>query len=76
MIAREWKDRLELPAEFDGELGSDLVGAVGDRRDEAQTRLARAEAGRLALQKGAPALLDQQQRLADAFAQALNVACA
>lgn len=35
---RKWEDDLQLPAELQRNLRGDLVGAIGDRRDETKSR--------------------------------------
>ncbi len=67
--ALEREDRLQLPAELERDFSSDLVGAVGDRRDEPQPRFAGCEAVALGIQKLAARLLDPQEDVANALAQ-------
>lgn len=73
-LSSERENRLELPAELDRKFGSDLVRPVRDRRDEAQPWRPGRETVALPLQQRAAGLLDQQQRLTNALAQALDVA--
>jgi len=50
-LAGEGQDRLQLPAQLERKLRRDLVGAVGDRRHEAQPRRLRREAVALPFQQ-------------------------
>jgi hypothetical protein len=68
-LAAEREDDLQLPAELERDFGSDLVGAVGDRRYEAQVRLFVRKAGALALVQRMAGVGDEQQDVADALAE-------
>jgi len=67
--ALEGKDRLQVPAELERDLGGDLVGAVGDRRDEAELGREAGEAVALGIEQSAAGLLDPLQHVAHPLAK-------
>ena len=72
VLAVERKHRLQFPAKLERDFGGDLVGAVGDRRDEAPGDLAARELRLVAPGQLGPRALDERQHLAHAFAQRLD----
>ncbi len=73
MVAGEREDRLQLPAELERHFSRDLVGAVGDRRDEAQHRPVGGEAGPLAAGEVDSGVRDQLQDVADPRSQQVDL---
>lgn len=53
-VPREGDDRLQLPAKLERKFGGDLVGAISDRRDEAELGRPRREAIVLAFEQCPP----------------------
>lgn len=70
----ERQDCLQLPAKIERDFGGDLVGAVGDRRKEAQLARARREAVALLFEQVGPRRGDQRQNGPDPLAQRFDAA--
>src|SRR6476469_10138257 len=67
--ALERQDRLQVPAQLQRDFRSNLVGAVGDRRDEPKLRRERGETIALGLEQGPARFLDPLQHVANALAK-------
>ena len=72
-VPREGDDRLQFPAELERKFGSDLVGAISDRRDEPELGRPGSEAVVLALEQRPPRIFELLQGLTNALPQPLDV---
>ena len=65
----ERQHQLELPAKLQRDFCGDLVGAICDRRDEAQLARPRGKTVALLFEQVRPSARNQRQRLAESFPQ-------
>jgi hypothetical protein len=72
-VASERKNRLQIPAEIESQFRDYLISAIGDWGNESELRRPWSEAFALAFQKFATYFLEDKQRLANAFANPLDV---
>ena len=69
---REREDDLQLPAELQRNLGRDLVGAIGDWRDEAKARRIGREIFALALEQRSGGIRHKLKDVVDSLAKRIG----